>query len=149
MSSTDAPNKFLSVSYLTDAKEYLQAAIILHDSQYDHITSPQYFLISQGIELFLKAFIIASGGAQADLKKSKIRHSLVDLTEMASKLGHFAGDERTIAVIELLHPHHLDHSFRYRKTGFKKYSAVSDGLATLRRMDREISPIVRQSIARL
>jgi hypothetical protein len=51
----EEPNKFLAVSFLTDAQQYRQASRILSDSQFDRITSPQYFLMSQSIELYLKA----------------------------------------------------------------------------------------------
>ncbi|WP_159012447.1 hypothetical protein [Bradyrhizobium sp. S69] len=72
-------NKFLAISFLTDAQQYRQASRILHDSRFDRITSPQYFLISQSIELYLKAFIIAAGGKQSELKKRDTRHSLLKL----------------------------------------------------------------------
>jgi HEPN domain-containing protein len=141
-------SRYTAISYLTDAKEYLQAATILHKSQIERITGPQYFLMSQSIELFLKAFIIGSGGTLAELKKFEIRHSLKALFERASELGYRSKSEKTKAVIELLHPHHADHSFRYRKTGFKTYPAIREGLDTLARMDSEISPVVSASVRR-
>lgn len=147
--ASDAPNRFLAVSFLTDAKQYRQAARILSDSQFDQISSPQYFTISQSIELFLKAYIIAAGGTPAELRKHDIRYSLSKLAERAKQRGYDSRSAKTLAVIELLDPHHAEHSFRYRKVGFKQYPTIRDGLDTLDRMDREISPIVARSIPKL
>jgi hypothetical protein len=141
-------SRYTAVSYMTDAKEYQQAATILHKSQVDRITGPQYFLISQSIELFLKSFIIASGGTLDELKKFEIRHSLNALFEKAGELGYRSKNEKTKAVIEMLHPYHLDHSFRYRKTGYKTYPTIREALDTLARMDSEISPAVAASTRR-
>ncbi|MHC2587909.1 hypothetical protein [Bradyrhizobium ottawaense] len=88
MATPDSPpNKFLAVSHLTDAQQYRQAARILADSQFQQITSPQYFLISQSIELYLKAFNIAAGVKQSELKKLDTRHSLAKLFKMANEHG--------------------------------------------------------------
>jgi hypothetical protein len=145
----EAPSKFIAVSYLTDAKQYLQAARILHESRFERISSPLYFLISQSLELFLKAYIIARGGTHAEVTKSnKIRHSLLGLASKAKELGYSSRSAKTQAVIELLDPHHSDHSFRYRKTGFKTYPTIREGLDALARMDSEISPVVAASIGR-
>jgi HEPN domain-containing protein len=145
----DDPNRFVAVSYLTDAKEYLAAARVLSASQTANVTSPQYFLIAQSIELFLKAFIIASGGTQAGLRKRDMRHSLINLAENATDRGYESTSEKTMAVIRLLDPHHAEHSFRYRKVGFKTYPTIREGLDTLSRMDREISPVVAASVKAL
>ena len=115
-------------------------------SQAPNVSSPQYFLIAQSIELFLKAFIIAAGGTQADLRKHNTRHSLVKLAELAIERGYESKSEKTMAVIEILDPHHAEHSFRYRKVGFKTYPTIREGLDTLARLDREISPVVAASL---
>lgn len=150
MATPDSPpDKFLAVSHLTDAQQYRQAARILADSQFQQITSPQYFLISQSIELYLKAFNIAAGVKQSELKKVDTRHSLAKLFKMATEHGYAPKSLKTGAVIELLDPHHADHSFRYRKVGFKSYPTLKEGLDTLDRMDREIGPVVARSIKKL
>jgi hypothetical protein len=142
-------NRFLAVNLLTDAQQYRQAAYILSASRLDKITSPQYFLIAQSIELYLKAFIIAAGGKQAELKKSDVRHSLAKLFELATATGYKPKSAKTAAVIDLLAPHHSDHSFRYRKVGFKTYPTIREGLDALERMDKEIAPLVSRSISKL
>lgn len=147
--ATEGPDKFLAVSFLTDAKQYRQAARILSESRHEGITSPHYFLIAQCIELYLKAFIIASGGKRSQLKSPDTRHSLAKLFEIASANGYKPVDEKTAVVIDMLHPHHKDHSFRYRKVGFKTYPTIREGLDTLARMDREIAPVVARSIPKL
>jgi hypothetical protein len=100
-SHVEAPSKFIAVSYLTDAKQYLQAAPILHESRFERISSPLYFLISQSLELFLKAYIIARGGTHAEVTKStKIRDSLLGLASRAkepitsSKAGGLIGNRQ-------------------------------------------------------
>jgi len=143
---SEEPNKFLAVSFMTDAKQYRQAAHILSKSQFERISSPQYFLISQSIELYLKAFIIASGGKQSDLRKHDVRHSLEKLFEIATANGYNSRSTKTAEVIDLLGPHHSDHSFRYRKVGFKTYPTIREGLDTLDRMEKEITPTVAKSI---
>jgi hypothetical protein len=145
----DDPNRFVAVSYLTDAQQYLAAARVLSASQTANVSSPQYFLIAQSIELFLKAFIIAAGGTQADLRKQNVRHSLVNLAKNAIARGYQSKAEKTMAVIELLDPHHAEHSFRYRKVGFKTYPTIREGLDALARMDREISPVVSASLKKI
>jgi hypothetical protein len=145
----EEPNKFLAVSFLTDAQQYRQASRILSDSRFDRITSPQYFLIAQSIELYLKSFIIAAGSKQSELKKPDTRHSLLKLFELATAKGYAPRSAKTAAVINLLAPHHSDHSFRYRKVGFKTYPTLREGLETLDRMDREIASTVARSIPNL
>jgi HEPN domain-containing protein len=144
---SEGPSKFLAVNYLTDAQEYRTAAHVLAESQFERITSPQYFLIAQSIELYLKAYFIAAGGDPSELKKFDTRHSLTKLLEKASGRGYTPRSEKTNIVIEMLEPHHADHSFRYRKVGFKTYPTIREGLDTLKRMDREIAPIVARSIS--
>jgi hypothetical protein len=105
--------------------------------------------MSQSIELYLKAFIIAAGGKQSELKKPDTRHSLLKLFEMATAKGYAPRSAKTAAVIELLAPHHSDHSFRYRKVGFKTYPTLRESLETSDRMDREIASTVARSIPKL
>lgn len=150
MSGADPePNKFLAVSFMTDAKQYRQAAVIISESRYEGVTSPHYFLIAQSIELYLKAYIIAAGGTRSQLMKADTRHSLEKLLLLASERGYSPRSKKTSAVVEMLAPHHRDHSFRYRKVGFKTYPTIREGLDTLERMDREISPIVTRSTPKL
>lgn len=142
-------DKFLAVSYLTDATQYRRAAEVLHAAQFAELSSPQYFLIAQSIELFLKAFIIANGGTQRELTKRDIRHSLSRLFERAVVLGYVSRSAKSRAVVDLLDPHHAEHSFRYRKTGYKTYPTIREALDTLSRMEREISPVVSRTIGSL
>jgi hypothetical protein len=149
MPTPKPPDRFVAVSYMTDAKQYLAAAKALNASQTPNVTSPQYFLISQSIELFLKAFIIAAGGTQAELRKFDTRHSLAKLAKKAVERGYESKSEKTMGVIEMLDPHHAEHSFRYRKVGFKTYPTIREGLDALARMDREISPVVSASLKKM
>jgi hypothetical protein len=85
-----ATPRFVAITHLADAAEYRFAARILYESQHKRIASPQYLVISQAIELYLKAFIVIHSGSPDVVQGPGIRHNLQGLLAMAEKLG-FAG----------------------------------------------------------
>ncbi|MBR0823753.1 hypothetical protein [Bradyrhizobium liaoningense] len=135
------PTELVGMGYLTDAKEYLKAANVLSQSDSD-LFSPVYFLLCHGIELSLKAFILASGGNERELKKQDTRHHLDVLRDRARGLGYQPVNEKTDEVINMLAPYHQNHSFRYRDPGYKTFPVVTETIEVLASMLDEISPVV-------
>jgi len=133
------------MGYLTDAKAYLKTGNALSQCDVD-LFSPVYFLLCHGIELSLKAFILASGGSERELKKQDIRHHLDALRNRAHLLGYQPAHEKTDAVIDRLPPHHSNHSFRYRDPGYKSFPLIADTIEVLASMLDEISPVVWRKV---
>lgn len=99
-------------SYLGDAENYLAAAKQLNPDV-GQFSSPKYFLLCHAIELALKAYILASGGTERELKKREIRHALENLWIRATELGLRSTNDKLSKIIEQVGPAHEDHSFRY------------------------------------
>jgi len=99
----------LAYSYLSDAEAYLAAARRLDEggSQF----SPKYFLLCHAIELALKAYILAKGGTEGDIKK--IRHDLVAALSRAIDCGFQPANAKLREVIQRVASPHADYSFRY------------------------------------
>jgi hypothetical protein len=68
------------------------------------------------MELALKAHLAASGVPNKTLRH-KIRHNIKEALRRAQDLGFDAADARFPELVCWLAPFHLDHSFRYRKSG--------------------------------
>ena len=104
--------------YLTDAEAFLIAAKTLERSRSKTISfafGPKYYLACHAIELILKSYILVSGGSKRAL--FNIRHDLVGLLNRSTELGLKPKDKRTKHFVNVLGHYHLDHRFRYRKTG--------------------------------
>ena len=89
---TNRQTELVGMGYLTDAKAYLKAGNALSQSDVD-MYSPVYFLLCHGIELSLKAFILASGGSERELKQQDTRHHLNVLRDRARVLGYQSANE--------------------------------------------------------
>jgi hypothetical protein len=112
--------EYVAIGHITDVRAYLRAARLI-DSAADgdiSLSSPIYFLLSHAIELVLKAYILAAGGTEAELRPQKVRHQLDELRNRAGALG-YSPSEKLSAVIDMLAPYHANHSFRYRDPGYK------------------------------
>ena len=142
---TDRQTELVGMGYLTDAKAYLKAGNALSQSDVD-MYSPLYFLVCHGIELSLKAFILASGGSERELKQQDTRHHLNVLRDRARALGYQPANEKTNEVIEMLAPYHSNHSFRYRDPGYKSFPVIADTIEVLTSMLDEISPVVWRKV---
>ena len=142
---TGRPTELVGMGYLTDAKAYLKAGNALSQSDVD-MFSPVYFLLCHGIELSLKAFILASGGSEGELKKQDIRHHLNALRDRARALGYQPANKKTDEVIDMLAPYHSDHSFRYRDPGYKSFPIIADTIEVLASMLDEIGPIIERKV---
>ena len=76
-------NELLAVGYIRDAEGYADAAEQL--VEFRNI-SPRYFLFCHAIELALKAYILATGGDQKELRVT-IKHDLQKAYDRATALG--------------------------------------------------------------
>ena len=74
----------MAYHFVSDAEEYLKVARVI--GQPFEISSPRYFLFCHAIELCLKAYILASGGDQSELKGS-LSHRLKQTFERAGDPG--------------------------------------------------------------
>jgi hypothetical protein len=138
--------EYVAIGFITDARSYLHAARVIDGSDERHsLFSPIYFLLCHGIELVLKAYILASGGTGAELRPQKIRHSLDQLRNRAVALG-LSPSEKTNQVIDLFTPHHANHSFRYRDPGYKSYPVTLEVIDSLETMLAQIHPVVTRSL---
>jgi hypothetical protein len=134
--------EFVAVGYLTDAKSYFHSATVLdaHDDGVVHM-SPIYFLLCHTIELLLKAYLLANDVDAKELRKNEVRHQLKALWKMSQDNG-LNLTEHTIDVIDMLAPHHENHSFRYRETGYKRSPLSSEVRKALADVMQKVEPIV-------
>jgi hypothetical protein len=93
----------------------------------------------------LKAYILAAGGTEKELRPQKIRHHLDELRNRAVALGYFPS-EKTNAVIDMLAPYHANHSFRYRDPGYKTYPTTAEVIQSLETMLVHIEPVARKCL---
>jgi hypothetical protein len=75
LNETPDINRTTAMGLLTDAKEMLAAAKLLHDSEVWKAQRPTYYLLGHSIEVALKSFLLANGASQGTLKK-KLGHNL-------------------------------------------------------------------------
>jgi hypothetical protein len=124
--------------YLGDAEAYVSAARKLdeHTGQF----SPKYFLLCHALELALKAYILAKGGTDKEIRK--IRHDLVAAWSSAIALGFRPTNAELDGIVKQVAKAHKDYSFRYGKswTHFLPSADVFD--AAVSRLIEDISPTV-------
>jgi hypothetical protein len=142
--------EYVAIGHITDVKSYLRAAQIIDGAEdnRDSLSAPIYFLLCHGIELVLKAYILAAGGTDAELRPRKIRHQLGELRNRAIGLGYIPS-EKVSAVIDMLAPYHAAHSFRYRDPGIKSYPSTGNVIQSLEAMLVQIEPIVTKNLLAL
>jgi hypothetical protein len=145
--TTAAPTpRFVATTHLSDAAEYGFAAKILYESQHRRIASPQYLVISQAIELYLKAFIVIYSGSPDVVQGPHIRHNLKGLLTMAQKLGFAGCSQEARDLIVALQPLHKTHYFRYRNMTRTQWPSVRDAVVTLDVFAKAISPEISKAI---
>jgi hypothetical protein len=147
MTPTAAPTpRFVAISALSDAAEYGFAARILYESQHTRVASPQYLVISQAIELYLKAFIVIHSGSADVVQRPGIRHNLQGLLAMAEKLGFAGCSQEARDLIVALQPLHKTHYFRYRNTTRAQWPSVRVAVETLDGFAKAISRATSRQI---
>jgi hypothetical protein len=138
--------RFVAITHLSDAAEYVFAARIFYESQHQRVASPQYLVISQAIELYLKAFIVIHCGSVDVVQGPRIRHNLQGLLAMAEKLGFARCSQEARDLIAALQPLHKTHYFRYRNMNRAQWPSVRMAVATLDGFAKEISPLISKAI---
>jgi hypothetical protein len=105
--------------FLLHAREFFDAAnaVLMHRNT---VSLPSYFLLGRSIELSLKAYLLASGVTQRELKSRKFGHDLSALCKEAMARG--IKSKITITDIEigtllLLNFDYLEKRLEYRVTG--------------------------------
>jgi hypothetical protein len=150
MTPTAAPTpRFVAITQLSDAAEYVFAARILYESQHKRVASPQYLVISQAIELYLKAFIVIHTGSPDIVQGPRIRHNLQGLLAMAEKLGFAGCSQEARDLIVAIQPLHLTHYFRYRNRTRAQWPSVRVAVAALDGLAKAISPTISKKIGGL
>jgi hypothetical protein len=106
------PLGILANQFWHEAVAYLRAAdtLIRDESAVDTIP-PTYFLMSHGLELMLKAYLLSRDIPYADV--FKLHHRIQEAYERAKSLGLVIEIEHTEALIEKLSDFHSEHLFRY------------------------------------
>jgi hypothetical protein len=134
----------LARGFLTDAEAYLRAAQKLDQSVEGLASSPQYYLACHSIELIFKAFILIKGGTEDEVRE--IRHDLLKAWDRATELGLCPKDKRIGEIVIMMAPYHLDHSFRYRKTGFVTLPVYTELCEVVERLVTEVGPAVNDAM---
>lgn len=106
------PLGILANQFWHEAVAYLRAAnTLIRDSSAKDTIPPTYFLISHGLELLLKAYLLSRDVPYVDV--FKLRHRIQEAYEMAKGLGLVVEGEHVEAMIEKLSDFHNEHLFRY------------------------------------
>jgi hypothetical protein len=120
--------QLLAIGFIQDAKACVESARVLdrvHGSA-PRFYSPRYFLLCQAMELLLKAYLSASGVSKKALR-TRVRHNIELAFRYAQRFFSFTpADPRFPELVRWLTVYHLDHSFRYRKTGFRRLPLASE-----------------------
>ena len=140
--------QLLAIRLIHDAEAYVECAQLLDKVQggAPKFHSPTYFLLCQSIELTLKAYLAASGVSAKTLRDQRMRHNIELLFRYARRcFGLAPTDPRFPPLVRWLSPHHLDHSFRYRKgAGFLELPVVSESANIIIHTVAEIELHVRR-----
>jgi hypothetical protein len=138
------PNEPLAVGFANDAKAYIDAADQLEDFK---VIGPRYFLFCHGLELLLKAQILATGGDRAEL--FAIRHDLEQAYDRAVQLGYQPADDRVKEIIVWLAPYHKHHTFRYKEPGYRTLPTGEDLTTILRSIHLDIEATARAAYIKI
>jgi hypothetical protein len=142
--------ELLAIGLVKDAAAYVDSARQLDKSvggaaRFIH---PVYFLLCQAIELALKGYLAASGVPHKTLR-DEIRHDLEKALQRAQDFGFNAVDARFPELVRWLAPFHLDHSFRYRKTGFIQPPVASEAAEIIGNTIGPIEQYVRSQFMKM
>ena len=133
---------------LTDAKEMLAAAKLLHDSDVWKVQRPTYNLLGHAIEVALKSFLLANGSSHGRLKK-KLGH---DLSKTARRVINAKSNsvspiaQEYLAAIDLLNHYYQANELEYRVTGTKTFPAKETLIAFLDAVIPKIEPVAYQAL---
>ena len=137
--------QLLAIAFVQDARAYVESAQTLasvHGGA-PRFYPPTYFLLGQAIELVLKAHLSASGVSKKTLR-NRIRHDIALAFRYARRCFSFTpADARFADLAGWLALHSRDHSFRYRKTGWRPLPVASEAAEIIINTVDGVDPFVR------
>jgi hypothetical protein len=136
-----------AIGFVTDAKQMLKAAELLHESGEWTVTFPTYYLLGHAIEVVLKAFLLASGEDLKKLKNKPYGHDIAKAAESVVEANHnFISPlvQEYLPDIELLSGYYKAKELEYRVTGFKSFPQKERLLAFLQAVIPLIEPLAYQ-----
>ena len=139
---TAKPPQLLAIAFVQDARAFVESARTLA-SVHRAAHLPTYFLLGQAIELVLKAHLSASGVSKKTLR-NRIRHDIALAFRYARRCFSFTpADARFADLAGWLALHRRDHSFRYRKTGWRPLPVASEAAEIIINTVDGVDPFVR------
>ena len=148
MNEISDANRTTAMGLLTDAKEMLAAAKLLHDSDVWKVQGPTYYLLGHSIEVALKSFLLANGTSHGTLKK-KLGHNLSKTARrVISARSNLVSPivQEHLAAIDMLNPYYQAKEFEYRVTGAKTYPVKEALFAFLDAVIPKIEPTALQAL---
>jgi hypothetical protein len=144
---TKKPPQLLAIAFIQDARAFISDAETLLEANSQGtgaspFSAPTYYLLCHAMELALKGYL-ASSGVPKNKLQFKIGHDLEKALSQAQKRGFVPADDRFAELIEWLGPFHLDHSFRYRKTGLLRLPAPAIAVEVIKATIAGLEPHVR------
>jgi hypothetical protein len=141
------PPRTTAIGLVTDAKEMLKAAEILHESGEWKVLMPTYYLLGHATEVAVKAFLLAHG---EDLEKLKKRygHDIAKSAKSVVEAKHGAISllvQEHLPEIELLNFYYKAKELEYRVTGAKSYPPKEKTIAFLQALIPLIEPVAYQA----
>jgi hypothetical protein len=138
--------QLLAIGLVQDARAYVESARTLASlhGRAPKSSAPMYFLLGQAMELVLKAHLSASGVSMRTLRHC-IRHDIALAFRYARRCFSFTpADERFAELVAWLAPYHRDHSFRYRKSGYRQLPLASEAAEIITNAVDGVDPFVRR-----
>lgn len=126
----------------TDAKNMLEAAMLLKQNEDLQLLRPLYYLLGHGVEEAFKAFVMAKGGSLQCLKS--ISHDLELARDWANTAGlaqFYTLSDQDNQAIKTLNPYYKAKEFEYRVRGYKSYPALDVLISLLDGLLRSIKNV--------
>jgi len=144
---TKKPPQLLAIGFIQDARAFISDAETLLEANIQGtgaspFSAPTYYLLCHAMELALKGYLASSGVSKSKLQY-KIGHDLEKALSLAQERGFVPADDRFVELVEWLGPSHLDHSFRYRKTGLLRLPALTVAVEAIKATIEGLEPHVR------
>ena len=103
-----------------------------------------HYLLGLGLELMLKAAIVAHGGPADDKSLQKLGHDLVEALDTAEHLGFVSGAPRLRSIVEVLQKPYMAHWFRYsRPDEFELPGDFAQVIEAITVLDEELRAILQ------
>ena len=122
MDATEPP-RTTAIGLVTDAKDMLKAAEILHQCGEWKVLMPTYYLLGHATQVALKAFLLAHGDA-LDKLKNRYGHDIAKSAKSVVKAKHNTVSplvQEHLPEIELLNFYYKAKELEYRVTGAKSF----------------------------